>query len=147
MNIRIDQLDFATPEYDEYLAFRYKYLREPINLEFEVDQVEKEYAYKHFAVYHSRDGIVACLMLVPSEEVAWQMKQVAVAEKYRGQGIGTFLVQEIEKYAKSLGVKKLFLHAREEAVPFYNKLNYTLVGKPFMEILLPHYYMEKFIID
>lgn len=35
------------------------------------------------------------------------------------------------------------LHARDTAVPFYNKLNYLQVGEPFIEVGITHFEMYK----
>jgi GNAT superfamily N-acetyltransferase len=146
MNIIIEELEFATPEYDEYIAFRYKYLRQPLQLEFDVEQIEEEYTYKHFAAYHNLDGMIASLMLVPLEYDIWQMKQVAVAEHWQEKGVGSFLVRYIEQWIKANGGKKIILHARDLAMPFYSKMDYQTIGAPFNEVSIMHYHMEKILI-
>ena len=35
------------------------------------------------------------------------------------------------------------LHARQVAVPFYERLGYSIVGEPFEEVSIPHFKMEK----
>jgi hypothetical protein len=37
----------------------------------------------------------------------------------------------------------MILHARETAVPFYERLRYSPVGDVFQEVTLPHRLMEK----
>ena len=37
----------------------------------------------------------------------------------------------------------MVLHARESAVPFYEKLGYSLGGDRFQEATLPHWAMNK----
>ena len=40
--MNIIQVEFATPEYDETIALRYKILREPLGLEFTEEQLAAE---------------------------------------------------------------------------------------------------------
>ena len=50
---------------------------------------------------------------------------VSVNPKYQGQNIGTNIMFEIEKYAKSIKMKRLFLRpANDKVIKFYNKLGY-----------------------
>jgi predicted GNAT family N-acyltransferase len=72
-----------------------------------------------------------------------QMRQVAVAESMQGKGVGRLMVKYSEALAKKQGFRKMVLHARETAVPFYELLGYTKVGNRFMEVTLPHWGMAK----
>ena len=72
-----------------------------------------------------------------------QMRQVAVVPDLQGQGIGKALVEHSEALARRLGFRRLVLHARETAVPFYEKLGYAKLGDGFVEVTIPHWAMEK----
>jgi predicted GNAT family N-acyltransferase len=48
-----------------------------------------------------------------------------------------------ENLARDRGYKKITMHARKNAIGFYEKLGYKKVGKEFEEITIPHYVMEK----
>ncbi len=52
-------------------------------------------------------------------------------------------MQEMEKHAISTNNKKLKLHAQSYAVPFYEKLGYTVTSPEFMDAGIPHRAMEK----
>jgi predicted GNAT family N-acyltransferase len=71
------------------------------------------------------------------------MRQVAVFPKVQKQGAGTFLVNSSELIAKSLGYKKLELSARLPAVPFYERLSYTVDGEVYQEVGIDHMKMWK----
>jgi GNAT superfamily N-acetyltransferase len=71
------------------------------------------------------------------------MRQVAVLPQLQGQGIGTMLVQYSENLARQAGFQRMILHARETAVPFYEKLGYARVGNLFEEVTIRHWKMEK----
>jgi ribosomal protein S18 acetylase RimI-like enzyme len=71
------------------------------------------------------------------------MRQVAVAPGMQGQGIGRKLVEYAEEFARDGGFDLMLLHARETAVPFYEKLGYRRLGQRFEEVTLPHWAMVK----
>jgi predicted GNAT family N-acyltransferase len=53
------------------------------------------------------------------------------------------MIDYVENWCKINEVQKITLHARENAIPFYEKLNYYKVGNPFVEVGLNHSEMEK----
>ena len=61
----------------------------------------------------------------------------------QGQGIGRALVEYAEAAARQGGCCRMVLHARETAVPFYEKLGYSRVGQRFEEVTIPHWAMER----
>jgi predicted GNAT family N-acyltransferase len=52
-------------------------------------------------------------------------------------------MQFAENLARDRGYKKITMHARQNAVGFYEKMGYRRVGDAFIEITIPHYVMEK----
>jgi ribosomal protein S18 acetylase RimI-like enzyme len=71
------------------------------------------------------------------------MRQLAVDEEARGRGIGRMMVRYAEDLARELGFRRMVLHAREPAVPFYELLSYTRVGDRFTEVTIPHWAMVR----
>jgi predicted GNAT family N-acyltransferase len=134
---------FGTPEFDEMLALRYKVLREPLDMDYNPEQIEAEYDSRHLACYGSNWTLLGCLTLLPLDEKAVKMRQVAVAPDAQGRGVGRLLVEESELWARMKGFGKMEMHARETAVPFYKKLHYHTVGDRFLEVGIPHFKMEK----
>jgi hypothetical protein len=53
------------------------------------------------------------------------------------------LVYYVEKWAKERGFLKIILHARDLAIPFYDRLDYKKIGNAFYEVGIEHYLMEK----
>jgi len=71
------------------------------------------------------------------------MRQVAVTDQWQSKGLGRRMVRYAERFARDRGFKLMFCHAREDVVPFYTHLGYTLSGDPFVEIGIKHQRMEK----
>ncbi len=136
-------IDFGTPQYGELVALRDLVLRKPLGLEFSVSDIAQEYDSFHLAVYSDSNQLLGCLVLKPLSTNRIKMRQVAVFPKVQKQGAGTFLVNSSELIAKSLGYKKLELSARLPAVPFYERLSYTVDGEVYQEVGIDHMKMWK----
>lgn len=131
-----------SPAYALCVALRRDVLRKPLGLEFTEAQLASEGDSFHLACFDG-EVLVGTLMLTPRERGVIQMRQVAVEEGRRGQGIGKAMVLASEAEALRLGFKTMILHARATAVPFYAALAYAEVGAPFEEVGIPHRSMEK----
>ena len=144
--IQIFQIEFGTPEYDEAVRLRYEVLRKPLGLEYAPEQLAGEYAEHHLVACMADGAIAGYLNLTPLDEENVKMRQVAVAASRQGQGVGSAMVQESEALARRLGFRRIVLHARETAVPFYLRAGYTIVGDRFEEVNIPHFKMEKSLV-
>ncbi|MFZ1703269.1 MAG: GNAT family N-acetyltransferase [Saprospiraceae bacterium] len=139
-------LDFGSPEMDEALYLRDKELRQPLKLEFEVIDIEKEWDSYHIGAYHKDGILLGILILKPVDHLKIKMRQVAIHNEAQNKGIGSILVTYSEHFARSKGFKIMELSARLKAVPFYQKLGYSKMGKLFQEVGIDHYYMHKKIV-
>jgi len=138
-------IDFGTPEFDEALKLRYEVLRKPLNMEFNPEDIAKEYDSFHIGCYSQAGELLAVLTLKPVDSKTVKMRQVAVDPKSQSKGLGTYLVQEIEKFATVKGFEKIELHARDTAVNFYKKSGYIPKGKIFKEVGIDHLSMYKIL--
>jgi ribosomal protein S18 acetylase RimI-like enzyme len=89
------------------------------------------------------DQMLGCCMLVEEEPGTVRLRQMAVVNDLQGKGIGKALMQFAENLARDRGYKKITMHARKNALGFYEKMGYRKVGQEFEEITIPHYVMEK----
>ena len=136
-------VDFGTPAYDETIRLRRDILRTPLDMEFEAGDLAEEYDQYHLAGYDEHGELVACLVLKSLPKFEIKMRQVAVREDLQNKGIGQLMVTASEDLSRRMGFKKMVLHARKTAVPFYKKQKYKTSGKEFLEIDLPHFKMVK----
>ena len=145
--MHLEFIEFATPAFDEALSLRNDILRIPLNLQFEPEDIQAEWDSHHLACYNHTNDLVGCLTLKPLAKGELKMRQVAVKEDLQGQGIGKALVAWSEQFGQDQSYKKIVLHARETAVPFYKKLGYKTQGKMFKEVGIDHYKMYKNIVS
>ncbi len=75
-----------------------------------------------------------------------QIRYMAVGNEYQGKGVGTLVINALEKYAKENGAHFIILNARENAVPFYQKNGYNIQEKSYLLFDdIQHFKMKKLL--
>ncbi len=142
MTATITVVDFGTPLYAAGLQLRTVVLRRPLGLEYNPDDLVEEWRHHHLAMLeHGRP--VGWVTLAPLPNNTFKLRQMAVHPAYQHQGRGRLLIKAAERWARLLGARSLLLHARHYAVPFYQKMGFTVWSEPFTEVGMPHYRMGK----
>ena len=132
-------------EWDSYYDLRYRILREPLGKERGSERNEGDETGTHFAL-HENDRLIAVARLDRVDETVCQARFVAVESLLQGKGYGRKIMTSLENEALNLGYQKLILHARDYALPFYEKLGYTLVGPSYKLFdVLQHFEMFKLL--
>lgn len=142
--LKIRTVRHGTPEYWSTIELRRRILRVPLGLDFDPAELEKETRDLHVAAF-SLAHLVGCLVLTPIDAEQIKMRQVAVEEGLQGKGIGTELVLFSERLARDRGYSRMVLSARDTAIPFYERLKYSVEGEPFEEVTIPHRLMAKIL--
>ncbi|KQC10294.1 MAG: hypothetical protein APR54_03200 [Candidatus Cloacimonas sp. SDB] len=135
------QIEYDSPEYHQAVKLRSKVLREPLNMRFTETQLRAEKSYLHIAGFR-KGKIVCCLYLIKEAERA-RLKQFAVEPELQKKGIGSEMLRFLESYCRKQGFSSIYMHAREKAVPFYEKFGYECYDQKFLEIGLPHRKLRK----
>jgi predicted GNAT family N-acyltransferase len=135
-------IDHGSPEYDQIVQLRIDILRRPLGLSFSPDELDKEKENLLMGAYED-DHMLGCCMLVEEDPQTVRLRQMAVINDLQGKGIGKALMQFAENLARDRGYKKIVMHARKNALGFYEKMGYRKIGDEFHEITIPHYMMEK----
>lgn len=135
-------IDHGTEAYLKMVQLRDIILRKPLGLSFSEQELEQEKENLHIAAYED-DRMLGCCMLVEEDPETVRLRQMAVPDEYQGKGIGRALMNFAENLARDRGYKKITMHARKNAMGFYEKMGYKKVGDEFVEITIPHYVMEK----
>lgn len=133
-----------TAEWEAYYELRYCVLRAPWGQAKGSEQTPDEAQHQHFAYFDDANELLGVGRLDQVDAQTAQIRFMAVAESQQGKGIGKAIIEEMEVISKEKGIQKIILHAREIALPFYQKLGYHLVEKShllFGEI--QHFLMQK----
>ena len=91
----------------------------------------------HFGLYQKEQliGIISIFKEkneLFSEINQFQIRGMAVLEEFQGKGFGAELVKEAENHCINLNANLIWFNARENAVPFYKKLDYIIIGDSFL---------------
>lgn len=135
-------LDYGTPEYRQMVKLRDDILRKPLGLGFTAQELEEEKENMLIAAFEEED-MLGCCMLVEESPSTVRLRQMAVLNDLQGKGIGRALMNFAENLARDRGYKVLAMHARKNAIGFYEKMGYNVASDEFTEVTLPHYVMEK----
>ena len=126
------------------IALRYKILRQSWNQPAETATDNLEDSSINAYIEDEQGNIVACGRLQENENKTGQIRYMAVDNSYQGKGLGKLILSFLEQKGKSLGMQKIELHARENALEFYKsagyahkEISYKLWG------IIQHYLMEK----
>jgi predicted N-acetyltransferase YhbS len=136
---------FITPEdarYADELELRFRVLREPIGQPRTAVAFPFEKESLHLIAVD--DGrVIGCVLFHPEGEHTGRLFQMAVASGLQKGGVGTKLVRRLEEEVRGRGFGEVILHARQTAVPFYERLGYACFGEPYTEVGLPHRHMRR----
>jgi predicted GNAT family N-acyltransferase len=132
---------------DELLPLRNSVLREgkllPDECRFPSDKIAGNF---HLGFYE--DGELACIASFHPQQyegfkgIGYQLRGMATAEKYRGRGLGSKLVNFSMVYLRGQKANYVWCNARKSAVKFYQNLGFEVISAEFeVPGIGPHYVM------
>ena len=130
-------------EWDAYYDLRFRVLRAPWNQQKGSERDAQEDEAEHFAAFN-KQLIIGVVRLDQLSESTCQVRFMAVDPLFQGKNIGKSLMEFILIHSQTKQEKKVILHAREIALPFYERMGFHVTEKShllFGEI--QHYLMEK----
>lgn len=72
----------------------------------------------------------------------FRIGRMAVLKEWRGEGVGTALLQQLTQHARARGDKEIVLNAQVSAIPFYANHGYSEEGARFIEAGILHQRMR-----
>jgi GNAT superfamily N-acetyltransferase len=135
-------IDHGTKEYLQMVKLRDDMLRKPLGLSFSKEELENEKENLLIGAFED-DRLLGCCMIVEEKPGQARLRQMAVLNDLQGKGIGRALMQFAENLARDHGYRLLTMHARKNAVLFFEKMGYRINGSEFEELTIPHFVMEK----
>ena len=135
-------IDHGSDEYRQMIKLRDDILRKPLGLGFSPQELEKEKDNMLIGAFED-DDMLGCCMLVEENPETVRLRQMAVLNDLQGKGIGRALMNFAENLGRDRGYKTMSMHARKNAVGFYEKMGYKVTSDEFTEITIPHFVMEK----
>jgi len=143
-------MELITPHTDAhwkaYYALRYTVLREPWNQPLGSEVLGDEPAAIHIMAMDG-DQAIGVARMHESAPQQGQVRCVAVATDQQGKGVGKAIMLELEGQAAILGWNEIVLEARENAVPFYQRLGYEIEQESYLLFgEIQHYRMKKALL-
>ncbi len=136
-------IEYGSDRHKEEIRLRDQALRAPLGLKFKKKDLESEVKEMRFGLLDNNGKLVACLLIKVLNRSIVKLRQMAVEEEVRRQGVGKELIQKVETEIRKQNFKHIELHARMYAKLFYEKLGYAESGDIFFEVGLPHIKMTK----
>jgi len=93
-------------------------------------------------ILYKGDAAIGTARLIPQDN-AGKIGRVAILKEFRGLGLGFKIMGSILNQAEKLSYESLNLSAQVYAVPFYEKLGFSVVGDEYLEDGEPHINMTK----
>jgi ribosomal protein S18 acetylase RimI-like enzyme len=148
--LKTDTIKIAEPQtkeqFEAYYLTRFEVLRKPWNQPPGSEKDEQEDECIHIMAQNSMNEVLGVCRLQFNSPPEAQLRYMGVRSNTQGLGIGKKLIQYAEEKARQKGAVKMILHAREIAVPFYEKCGYRIVEKSYlMWDEIQHYLMEKLL--
>ena len=121
-------IDHGTKEYRQMVKLRDDILRKPLGLGFTPEELEAEKENMLIAAFEEED-MLGCCMLVEENPETVRLRQMAVLNDLQGKGIGRALMNFAENIARDRGYKIIIMHARKNAIGFYEKMGYKITRR------------------
>jgi predicted GNAT family N-acyltransferase len=138
----LKQIDHGTNEYLQMVNLRDNVLRRPLGLTYSHDELMSEKDDILIACIDEGEMLGCCILTALNNETV-RLRQMAVANKLHGKGIGASIMSFAENIARDKGFSYISMHARNTAIGFYEKFGYKTKGEEFIEVNVPHHVMEK----
>ena len=143
MDIHFLETQYDSVDYRTSCNLRNELLRKPLGMSLFDQDLEEERDFIHLIGKNEEQELIAYLQFKKIEEDTLKMQQVVVAELAQGKGIGRKLILFSEQFAIMSGFSSIILHARENVIGFYERLDYVREGERFLEVTIPHFKARK----
>tara|TARA_R110002072_G_scaffold302709_3_gene487518 strand:- start:11288 stop:11719 length:432 start_codon:yes stop_codon:yes gene_type:complete len=130
-------------EWESYYQLRFTVLREPWAQPLGSEKDEGDKSAYHFALFENKE-LKAAGRLDKIDSHRFQVRYFCVHPLSVRKGFGRMLMNGIENFAFKNNSAKIILHARENAVTFYESLGYETVKESYLLFdEIQHYLMQK----
>ena len=90
----------------------------------------------HFLVFNDKAAIGCARAIVIKNHM--QLGRMAVLKEYRGQGIGSALIEKAMTTAKLNELSAIYISAQCHAIDFYKKFGFEVTSDIYLDAEIPH---------
>ena len=129
--------DLDSEIYEDAKAIRFKVFvdEQEVPEELEIDELEAD---SHHLVIYLDGKEIATARIYEIDEDFYKIQRVAVYKDLRGSGYGALAIQKAEERVREFGGNKVLLGAQLQALPFYEKLGYSVVSEEYLDAGILH---------
>lgn len=135
-------LNFSLIDWQETIDIRHKVLWPDKPPQF--CYIDEDPDAMHFAI--KVNNKLVCVASIYITENKARLRKFATLPEYQGMGVGSFLLSGIVEYLKAINIIYLWLDARESAVSFYQRLDFSCFGERFYKSGVSYRKMHKQLI-
>lgn len=143
LQLRSPQTD---AEWQAYYQLRWQVLRAPWQQPPGSERDELEGESIHLMLMAENGDIAAVGRLHKVDVHTAQVRYMAVADAWQGQGAGARILQGLEQHAVAMGVNTVVLNARESALHFYTRQGYQQQATAPTQFGILHFRMQKSLV-
>jgi predicted GNAT family N-acyltransferase len=138
----------SAKDLNDYYRIRYEILRKPWNQPSAATKDDTEHISVHLLVKDENGNAVATGRMQFNSPEEAQIRSMAVINEFQGKGIGSSIIQHLEKIALSKNIKIILLDARENAVEFYLRNGYEILSPSYLLFgEIKHFKMRKVLMN
>ena len=134
-NLKVEVVKWID-EYDSLTMIREKVFIEEqkVTSQLEWDGMDEEAI--HFLAFKDEKAIGCARALVI--EYCMQLGRIAVLKEYRGEGIGSALIEQAVTTAKLNQLSAIYISAQCHAIDFYKKFGFEVTSDIYLDAEIPH---------
>ena len=118
-------------EFEKYCGLRWRILRAPWSRpKHKIENEINDESIKLIACDENEE-VVGTGRVRFNSQVEAEIKSMAIEENYRGKGIGSSIIFELERRVKERTAKTIIINSRESAVDFYKKHGYKVIEESY----------------
>ena len=134
----------TSQDFDRYYELRWRLLREPWKQPKGSERDELEERALHMMVCIDDRIPIAVGRAHFNTDIEAQIRFMAVEPRFQKTGLGSVILKKLEDEVRQLGAKYVILHARENAVLFYERHGYRIISASHTLFeSVPHFLMKK----
>ena len=121
---------YTPAEFKQYFHARWEILRKPWDHP-EGSEIDNNENISLHAMAVDNEKILGVGRLTYFRSGEGQIRFMGVRNEHQGKQVGKSLLEYLENEARNMGLKKIFLNARENVLDFYKKMGYKSNGKAY----------------
>lgn len=116
-------------EWRDYYQLRWQILRKPWQRPEGSERDELEDQAFHVIALDNTSTVIGAGRIHSLDENSAQIRYMAVAQEFQGQGVGSRLLEQLEATARNWQCQEIVLNARNSCLNFYTKHGYKIIGE------------------